>query len=188
VIKIAIRPSTSRAELAALVCKLLTEDLGDHPVLVGGSVVSIYTEGRYVSDDLDIVTYRDNRHIRPLMEKHGFVKHGAHWTHPATDLLVQFVSPPAMVGEKYVKTPARMRTSVGDLPVFSPLDSACDRLAWFLSGDSESIEQCADIVATQKVPLRDVQRWLENEHWPVRDKERALVLLKKKVKLRRSPK
>jgi hypothetical protein len=88
----------------------LLATLDDETTLVGGSVVSIYTDGRYVSNDLDFVTWRQERQYKPLMEGLGFRKRGSYWEHDDTELLVQFVSSPVMVGSKMARgpwTPAR---------------------------------------------------------------------------------
>jgi hypothetical protein len=131
-----IRPSTTRAELAAIVCQALAR-IEDEPVLVGGAVVSIYTDGRFVSDDLDFVTWRQERRYRPLLEELGFDKRGAYWVHPDTELFLQFVNPPVMIGRRHVQKPARMSTREGELAILSPLDCVLDRLAWHLDrGDA----------------------------------------------------
>lgn len=182
-IKIVVHRKMKRAELAALVCKVLEEDLGDYPTLVGGSAASIYTDESYASDDLDIVTYKEKHLIRPVMQKLGFREKGSYWEHPETSLFVQFVSSPTMIGNKYIAKPSRLKTSVGDLPIISALDSACDRLSWYLSGDAESLEHCVNIVVTQKVPLSFIEMWLKGESWPEKDKRAAMIRLKRKVKI-----
>ncbi len=180
--RIAIHSKITRAELAAVVYKAIHEDLGDDPVLVGGAVVSIYTEGRYLSNDLDIVTWCDDQKLKPVMTKLGFEKKGMYWQHAKTDLLIQFVGSPVMIGRKYVKVPSRLQTPAGELSIISPLDSACDRLAWYLGeSDPQTLEQCVDIIVTQNVPLAGITRWLKNEQWPEQTKKATMVLLKKKV-------
>jgi hypothetical protein len=72
-----ITKKTTRAELGAMVCQALAA-VDDEPVLVGGAVVSIYSRGRYVSDDLDFVSWLDERRRRPAMEALGFAKRGAY--------------------------------------------------------------------------------------------------------------
>lgn len=188
-IKIVINPKTPRAVIAALVTQAL-EETGDHPILVGGAVVGIYTKGRYVSDDLDIVSYRatNNSAIKTIMEKLGFASEmkGMHWVHPNTDIVVQFLVPPAMVGERPARLPSRLPTKAGELPMYSPLDSACDRLAWVLQGDQQSMRQCVDIVVEQNVSLGDIADWLTNELGLPREKQRAMSKLTEQVERRRA--
>jgi hypothetical protein len=180
-----IKRRTTRAELGAIVCEVLSK-LDDSPVLVGGAAVSIYSEGRFVSDDLDVVTYRSERQIAPLMSELGFSKKGSHWVHPSTKLYVQFVNPPPMIGTKYIKKPDRMKTAEGPLSILSPLDCACDRLAWFLGGDSQSLEQCVDVIVAQKIPLQSIRAWLRGEPWPEKDKKEALELIARGIERRRA--
>jgi hypothetical protein len=179
--KIAIQKRTTRGELAAIVMEALRDALNDNPVLVGGAVVSIYTEGRYVSNDLDIVTYRDKKSIRPVMEKLGFVEEGSYWKHESTDLLIQFVNPPVMIGKRHVYRPTKMKTKAGEFATISPLESACDRLAWFLNGEEAALAQCVDLIVTKKITLRSIEEWLAGEDWPPSKKEQAKKTLKRMV-------
>jgi hypothetical protein len=53
-------------------------DLGvDDLVVVGGSAIEIYTEGAYVSGDVDICAPRDP--IRSVLTRWGFNKPGREW-------------------------------------------------------------------------------------------------------------
>jgi hypothetical protein len=70
-----IHPALSRAELGAVICEALDRHRID-AVLVGGAVVSIYSEGRYVSDALDFVTYKQDKVLRQPMQALGFKKKG----------------------------------------------------------------------------------------------------------------
>lgn len=181
-----VRRGIGRAELAALVSRTLGA-LDDDPVLVGGAVVSLYTAGRWVSDDLDFVSWRRERQYRPLLEALGFHKRGASWEHPSTELLVQFVNPPVMVGRKHVREPARMRTRTGRFAILSPLDCVLDRFAWYLDrGDAQSLEQAADVARAKRVPLDEIAAWLDAQDWPAERRRAALAELRRKVELRRT--
>lgn len=177
-----IHRDISRAELAAIVCEALAE-LGDEPVLVGGAVAAIYTEGRYVSDDLDFVSWRNERQFKPILERLGFSKSGMHWSHPDTPLLLQFVNSPVMVGKKHVKHAAELSTALGNLRILSPLDCALDRFSWYLNrGDQQTLMQTVDVIVTQGVALSDIEMWLANEDYPSTLKKRALEALNREVK------
>lgn len=182
--KIRIGRRTTRADLAALVTRAL-EGIGDHPILVGGAVVDIYTHGRYRSDDLDIITYRNKEQIAEVMHALGFHKKGMHWEHPSTNLLIQFLGGPAMVGNKHVRAPRRYSTRAGKIPMYSALDSACDRLAWFMEGEQQSFRQCVDVVVKQRVSLKAIERWLADEGWSAEHKQRTMVKLREAVARRR---
>lgn len=144
--------------------------------MVGGAVASIYTNGRYISNDLDFVTVRKRSQIEPVMKKFGFYREGKEWSHPDTDLSIDFVESPAIIGERVVKTISKLNTSEGEVAILSPLDSACDRLAWFLLGDVRSMEQCADIIVEQNVAIEDVETWLATERFTKEEKSKALAI------------
>jgi hypothetical protein len=178
-----IDDKTTRAELGAIVCQLLGQ-LGDWPVLVGGSVVSIYTNDRYVSDDLDMATWRRESEYAPLLRAHGFTKKGSWWEHPNTAYFVQFVNPPVMVGRKHIRSSAldRIATRYGELSILSPLDCTLDRLAWHLDrGDAETLEQAAAVAFAHAVSLDEVRAWLEGEGWPAPLKANALRRLTERI-------
>ena len=61
---------TSLLELGAMVCDALKR-AGIDAFLSGGAVVSIYTENRYESYDLDFVTIADRRKIHEVMLRLG---------------------------------------------------------------------------------------------------------------------
>ncbi len=176
-----IGPRTTRAELAAIVCAAL-RTLDDEPVLVGGAVVAIYSDGRWLSDDLDFVSWRDDRRRRPILEALGFAKRGAYWVHPDTPLFVQFVSPPVMIGHKHVRVPARLATAAGDVAILSPLDCVLDRLAWHLDrGDQQTLEQAIEVARRHDVALADILRWVEEEPYPAARKRIARDVLTRRL-------
>jgi hypothetical protein len=176
-----ISKKTTRAELAAIVRRALAA-LDDEPVLVGGAVVSIYSDGRWVSDDLDFVSWRSPKHVQPLMEALGFRKRGSWWVHPDSDWLVQFVNPPVMVGHRHVRAPARLRTREGEVALLSPLDCVLDRLAWHLDrGDAQTLAQAIDVARAKKVPLADIEAWLADESAPPDRKTMLLETLRRQL-------
>lgn len=155
---------------------------------MGGAVVSIYTEGRYVSEDLDFVTWRSERQLKPLMEQLGFRKKGFYWIHDDTDLFVQFVNSPVMVGNKHVVKFNEITTAVGKVRLISPLDSVLDRFCWYLQrADLETLEQMVDMIVTQDVSLDDVAHWLESEDGLPEVKQARFAELQRRVSRRRDP-
>jgi len=60
-------------DLACFVCQLLKDNEID-AVLVGGACVSIYSQNRYQSYDLDFATYEELKHIEKVLDKIGFKK------------------------------------------------------------------------------------------------------------------
>lgn len=177
----AIGPRTTRAELAAIVAGAL-RPLADDPVLVGGAVVAIYSDERWVSDDLDFVSWSDDRRRRPALEALGFRKRGSYWMHPDTELFVQFLGSPVMIGRKYVPTPARLATRFGEVAILSPLDCVLDRLAWHLDrGDAQTLEQAITVARAHDIAVADVEAWLVGERWPEARKRMLLEILRRQL-------
>ena len=96
-----ITKATTRKVLAAMAQQHLRQN-GIDAVLVGGSLVAIYSGDRYVTDDLDFVSHKPLKVIGPVMEQLGFNIIGNRAEHPATDLYVQFCAPPLAVGREPV--------------------------------------------------------------------------------------
>lgn len=69
-------------------------DRGFDAVLVGGAVVSIYTDGAYESGDLDFIIQGIFKEKLPqVMKEIGFNKKGRHYSHPdCKHLFVEFPS------------------------------------------------------------------------------------------------
>jgi hypothetical protein len=89
------------AELAAYIQSHLRYK-GIEVVLTGGSVVSIYSQQKYVSKDLDFVVigYWKSSRIREAMEEINFQRIGRHYESSETDLLVEFPGGPLSIFRK----------------------------------------------------------------------------------------
>ena len=73
--------------LGWLNCQLAALNVNRFPVLVGGSVVELYTAGNYASKDIDLCyssTLLDSV-LLPL----GFYKDGRYWVHEELDILLE---------------------------------------------------------------------------------------------------
>lgn len=102
-------------------------------VLSGGSCVSIYSQEKYVSMDLDFVNagFAKRAAIRTAMEGLGFHEENRYFRHPDSDLLVEFPPGPLGVGDEQVKQIDEIEVLTGILQIISPTDCVKDRLAWF---------------------------------------------------------
>lgn len=78
----------------ALVVSTALRQAGIDCVLTGGAVVSIYTENRYQSFDLDVISHADHGRIRDALAVMGFRQEGRHFSHPDTDFYVESPPPP----------------------------------------------------------------------------------------------
>jgi hypothetical protein len=103
----------SLKELAALVSDALREG-GIDAILVGGACVSLYTNNKYQSYDLDFVTHAPLKEIAPLLKKIGFLRESTrHFVRKGCPFFVEFVAPPAAIADEPVTDKKVMRTKYG---------------------------------------------------------------------------
>lgn len=155
----------TRLELAALISSAF-QQADINVVLSGGSCVSIYSEDKYVSMDLDFVnamfTKRD--HIRSVMESLGFKEENRYFRHPATDILVEFPPGPLGVGQEPVKQIDEIKTATGVLRIISPTDCVKDRLTWYYhDDDKECLRQAILVARHNDIDLDEIERWSKVE-------------------------
>lgn len=152
-------------ELAALVSSHL-RDNGIDVVLSGGSCVTIYSDGQYVSGDLDFIDTRfaTRRQIRESMAKIGFSERDRYFSHPDAGFLVEFPAGPLSVGSEPVASIDELQFPTGSLRIISPTDCVKDRLAAFYHWkDLQSLEQAVMVAQAQRVDLDEVKRWTASE-------------------------
>jgi hypothetical protein len=165
-------------DLAALICQACSEK-GIEVVLSGGACVSIYTENRYASFDLDFVLRSavPRKTLRSVMESLDFREDGRHFRHPETPYIVEFLSPPLSVGGEPVREISKIRRGKNILKLLSPTDCVKDRLAAFYHwNDRPSLDQAVLVSRDSKVDLREVKRWSIQE-----DMEDKFALFKKEL-------
>ncbi len=135
---------------------------GIEVVLSGGATVSIYSVGKYVSMDLDLVNVysASRREIRDGMAEIGFEEKDRHFTHRETVHVVEFPPGPLTVGTEPVKQIDEIRLSTGVLRVISPTDSVKDRLAaYYHWGDRQALEQARLVAENNEVDIEEIRRW-----------------------------
>lgn len=151
----------SMEELAGLVCETLQKS-GIIVTLTGGSCVAIWSQGRYVSRDLDFIEEGPvpRRKVKAALAGLGFVEEKRYFVHPETEFLLEFPTGPLMVGDERVEKVAVRQTTTGTLRLLSPTDCVKDRLAAFYHWkDKQSLAQAAAVVAESPVDLAEVERW-----------------------------
>lgn len=152
-------------ELAAFIQSRLKKK-GIDVVLSGGMSVEIYSANQYTSRDLDLVqTFFGKRDvIKAEMQAMGFLPQGRSFSHPDTDLLVEFPPGPLTVGDEPVKNLHEIRYSTGVLRLISPTDCVKDRLTWYYHyGDQQCLDQAVMVSQRHNIDLREVRRWSEHE-------------------------
>ena len=151
-------------ELAALVNqKFLEHEM--KTVLVGGACVAIYSNNRYLSYDLDFVTFETSGKIKKALLELGFEPKGKYFSRPDCSYFIEFVSPPIAVGEELINNFKTLHTPFGQIELLTPTDCVKDRLASFFHwNDYQALEQAILVLQDQKVNLKEVQRWAKAEN------------------------
>ena len=166
-----ISRETALAELAALVSDAL-ERAGIVATLAGGAAVSIYTNNRYVSEDLDFVTVALVDDLQKALEPLGFERTGqprlSVFEHPETDWYLEFPPAPLSFGGTYVDPSqcALLDTGLGKIRIITPTQSVMDRLvaaaAWH---EPESLEQALLVAEYQQdnIDWEELDRFVVGE-------------------------
>lgn len=164
-----ITSRTTVTELAAIVSEALAA-VGIVATLSGGSAVSVYTDNRYESKDLDFVTTALLEELKPVLEPMGFVHTGSPrlsvFEHPATKWYLEFPPAPLGFGGTYVDASecAVLSTPAGNVRIITATHSVMDRLIAAASWqDAPSLDQ-AVLVATHQSDSID---WKEIDTWVV---------------------
>lgn len=156
---------------------------GIEVTLSGGACVTIYSENAYMSGDLDFIRNLHDRFetVSGVMETLGFKRQGRHFTHPDSELFVEFPAPPLTVGNEAPKQVVEhpMNTPKGNAPVrmLSPTDCVKDRLCgYFYWNDQQCLEQAILVSKSQKVDMKEVERWSKHERMAEKFREFAVLL------------
>ncbi len=155
----------TQAELGAYVQSHLGAK-GIDVVLSGGAVVAIYTSGKYVSPDLDLVNRFSVKHsaIKSAMEELGFQEVGRHFEHPDSEFFADFPPGPLSLGEEYISQIDEIEKETGILRVISPTDCVKDRLAWYYQyGDIQCLSQAILVSNDNRIDIDEIRKWSERE-------------------------
>lgn len=158
--------SISLKDLAGFISEQL-RNRGIETILVGGACVTIYSENRYQSYDLDYITYDDMKKVKKALSEIGFEEKSGYFCHPECKWFVEFVSPPAAVGNEPIHKFNHLKTPLGTIKLLHPVDSVKDRLASFYHwNDKEGLVQAINICLEQNINLDEVEKWSrdKNQH------------------------
>lgn len=162
---------TTLAELAAIVSDAL-ERAGIVATLSGGAAVSIYSENRFDSEDLDFVTVALVKELKGALEPLGFKHTGTPrlsvFEHPETRWYLEFPPAPLSFGGTYVDPSecAPVETGLGKIRIITPTQSVMDRLiaaaAW---KEAQSLEQALLVAEHQRgaIDWEELDRWVTRE-------------------------
>lgn len=141
---------------------------GIDTVLVGGAVVSIYTEGAYESGDLDLIlTNYFVTNLPQIMKEIGFEKTKTrHYIHPECfHLFVEFPTGPLEIGDDINVVPAEVEVEGQKIKLLTPTDCVKDRLATYIYfKDRVGLEQALMVAKKHPVNLPSVEAWCKNEN------------------------
>ncbi|MBX9879458.1 MAG: nucleotidyltransferase [Candidatus Obscuribacterales bacterium] len=159
-----ITPKTTREELAAIVVQKLNEHQ-INAVLVGGSVVSIYTNNKYESSDLDFISSASQKRIKEAMHELGFESRGKDFIHADTTFTVEFPPGPIGIGDEQPVIPeGSLKVGSINIVMLSPTQSVMDRLAWFFHcNDRQCLDQAVWIAEKHPISLEKVESWAGHE-------------------------
>jgi hypothetical protein len=155
----------SVGEFGAFVASHLRKN-GIDVVLTGGTCVTIYSNNRYQSFDLDFIEMpgSNRKRIKAILEEIGFQEGNRYFTHPDTEYFVEFPAGPLSVGDEPIREIAVLEYSTGRLRIISPTECVKDRLAaYFHWRDLQCLEQAILVASMNDVDLEEVERWSEHE-------------------------
>lgn len=159
-----INQNTTLIELAGIICQHL-QMKGIQVSLVGGAVVTFYTDNKYQSRDLDFISPNDHKQITDAMAELGFTPKGKDFYHPRTQFTVEFPSGPLAIGNSIpVKAEGEYETAAGVIHLFSPTQCVMDRLAWFYHyKDRQCLDQAISVAKKHPVNLAQIKKWSQEE-------------------------
>ena len=139
---------------------------GIDTVLSGGACVSIYTNNKYVSYDLDFVflSSHDLKKVEKILTDIGFYEENRYFRHKDTEYFLDFVSPPLSVGAEPVKEISEIKKGDRTLKLLSVTDCVKDRLAaYYHWGDRQALKQAILVCQDNHVDFKEIERWSKNE-------------------------
>lgn len=162
-----ITKATTIEQLGAIVCQSL-KDADIDCFLSGGAVVSIYSNNKYESYDLDFVSFGDRKAIKTIMEGLGFRQDKSRlFRHPQTVYMVEFPGTAVQIGEEPIKEFAERKFKGKTLKLLTPTDCVKDRLAAYIHwNDRQGLEQAAIVASDHPCKMSAIERFCKNEGMP----------------------
>lgn len=153
----------NREEVAVAVYTSLRKE-GIGVVLSGGSVVSIYSENEYESNDLDFVKTGLSRRLDHVMVGLGFVTKDRYWVHPDSPYWIDFNPGPVEIGNRVLRDCPERSTPAGPIRMLTPTECVMDRLAWYFhDDDTQALDQAIAVALRQHIELDEISRWADEE-------------------------
>jgi hypothetical protein len=153
-------------ELAAFICDYLNKN-GIECTLTGGACVSIYSDNKYRSADLDFIEKISypRKKIIDFMLKIGFVEKNRYFVNPETYWYVEFPTGPLSIGSEPVREIFEIKYPTGLLRIISPTECVKDRLAaYYFWDDLQAFEQAILVSSDNNINFNEIERWSEIEN------------------------
>lgn len=159
-----IGKNTTIEELAAIVSEHLKSH-GLEAVLVGGAVVTIYSENEYRSKDLDFISPNEHKKLIAAVAELGFERRGKDLAHKLSPFTIEFPTGPLALGNEIpVKAEHEIQTKAGKVKILSPTQCVMDRLAWFYHyNDRQCLDQALAVAVRHPINLARIKKWSFNE-------------------------
>jgi len=148
-------------ELAAYVYTHLSKN-GIQCVLSGGACVSIYTENKFLSYDLDFIENvpTPKTKLTELLDKIGFKEKNRYFINPETEFSIEFPAGPLSIGSEPIKDFNEIKVNTGILRLLTPTDCVKDRLAaYYFWDDNQALEQAVNVAGDQQIDIKEIKRW-----------------------------
>ena len=134
-------------------------------VLSGGGVVTVYSENKYQSRDLDFISPNEHKKISEVMALIGFTSKGKNFSHSDIEYTVEFPTGPLMVGSEFLGTQDEREVRGKMIRILSPTNSIKDRLAaYYHWNDMQSLRQAVQIFKEVGADLSDIEKWSLKEN------------------------
>jgi hypothetical protein len=141
---------------------------GVDTVLVGGAVVSIYTDGLYKSGDLDLFkSSLFGKEVEEILKEIGFTKYNQrHYKHPECDhLFLEFPGGVLGIGEDTNIKPSEVEAHGEIIKLLSPTDCIKDRLASYIHFNArECLDQAILVAQNQPFIEKEISAWCRKEN------------------------
>lgn len=133
-------------------------------VLTGGAVVSIYSEGKYVSKDADFLSETDHQSIKATMLDLGFKSIGKDFYHDDCHFTVEFPGYELVIGGEPMNPEGKIKSGNFTLKLLSPTQCVMDRLAAFYHWkDRQSLQQAIMVAQNHPVKIKAIEAWSAKE-------------------------
>lgn len=159
-----INQSTSLIELAGIISEHLRKK-GFQVTLVGGAVVTLYSNNDFLSRDLDFISPNDHKQISDAMAELGFHPKGKDFYHTDSQFTVEYPSGALAIGNEVpIKAEGEYVATTGTIRLLSPTQCVMDRLAWFYHyKDRQCFDQAISVAKIHNVNLTKIKKWSKNE-------------------------